>query len=159
MTVCAVLVQSKKVLELGCGTGIVGITAACLGARALLTDTEAVVQHAQQNVDRNVSCINEGQGLAECAALDWEASLTSSLLLTPYDVAVGADLIYAAKDIGPLVETLSNLRQHSRDVLIILAHKERNLDVLQKLIAQLNSIGVVMQIVHKAGAISLYIME
>lgn len=155
----AELVQSKKVLELGCGTGIVGITAACLGASAVLTDTQAVVQHAQRNVDRNVSCINDGQGSAKCAALDWEASLNSSLLLRPYDVVVGADLIYAAKDIGPLVETLGNLRQHSRDVLIILAHKERNLDILQQLIAQLSITGIAMQTVHKAGAISLYITE
>ena len=151
--------QSKKVLELGCGTGIVGITAACLGARAVLTDTEAVVQHAQLNVDRNISCINDGQGSAECAALDWEASLDSSLLLTPYDVVVGADLIYAAKDIGPLVETLRNLRQHSRGVLIILAHKERNLDTMQQLIAQLSITGMAMQTMHKAGAISLYITQ
>ena len=155
--VCAELVQSKLVLELGCGTGIVGITAACLGARAVLTDTEAVVQHAQQNVDRNASCINDGQGSATCAALDWEASLHKPLLLRPYDVVVGADLIYAAKDIAPLVATLKNLRHHSRDVLIILAHKERNLDILQQLIAQLSSVGIAMQTVHQAGAISLYI--
>lgn len=149
--------QGKIVLELGCGTGIVGITAACLGARAVLTDTGAVVQHAQQNVDRNVSCINDGQGSAECAALDWEASHNSSLLLRSYDVVVGADLIYAAKDIDPLVETLMNLRRQSRNVLIILAHKQRCQDILQKLIAQLSSTGIAMQVVHRDGAISLYV--
>ena len=149
--------HGKRVLELGCGTGIVGITAACLGARAVLTDTGAVVQHAQQNVDRNVTCINDGQGSAECAALDWEASHNSLLLLRPYDVVVGADLIYAAKDVDPLVETLVNLRQHSRNVLVILAHKQRHQEISQKLIAQLSSKGIAMQTMHRAGAISLYV--
>ena len=153
---CAELVYGKRVLELGCGTGIVGITAACLGARAVLTDTEAVVQHAQQNVDHNVLCIKNGQGSAECAPLDWESSYNSSVLLNPYDVVIGADLIYAAKDITALVETLGNLRRHSRDVRVILGHKERNPEILQKLMAQLESTDIAMQIVHRAGAISLY---
>lgn len=152
----AELVYGKRVLELGCGTGIVGITAACLGARAILTDTAAVVQHAQQIVERNVSYINIGQGSAECALLDWETSHNSSIVLKPCDVIVGADLIYAAKDIAPLVKTIGNVRRHSRDVLIVLGHKERNLDVLQKLMAQLGSIDIAMQTVHKVGAISLY---
>lgn len=146
----------KRILELGCGTGIVGIAAACMGGSVVLTDTGAVVQHAQQNVNRNMLCINAGQGSAECAALDWETSHNSSVLLKPYDVVLGADLIYAAKDITPLVETIGNVRRHSSNVLIVLGHKERNLDLLQQLMAQLGSVDIAMQTVHRAGAISLY---
>lgn len=141
---------------MGCGTGIVGITAACLGARVVLTDTAVVVQHAQQNVERNAWLVNEGQGSAQCAALAWETSGNSSVLLQLFDIVIGADLIYAAKDIRPLAETLGNLRQRSRDVAVYLAHKERNLDISQQLIAQLSSQGVAMQAIHKAGAILLY---
>lgn len=152
----AVLVKGKRVLELGCGTGIVGITAACMGAMAVLTDTAAVVQHAQQNVERNASLIKAKEGSAQCATLVWEMSCSSSVLHKPYDVVIGADLIYAAKDIGPLAETLATLQQHSSDVIIYLAHKERNLGISQELIAQLSSKGIVMQAIFRSGAVTVY---
>ncbi|KAL3154376.1 hypothetical protein ABBQ32_013853 [Trebouxia sp. C0010 RCD-2024] len=151
-----VLVKGKRVLELGCGTGIVGITAACMGAMAVLTDTAAVVQHAQQNVERNASLIKAKEGSAQCATLVWEMSCSSSVLHKPYDVVIGADLIYAAKDIGPLAETLATLQQHSSDVIIYLAHKERNLGISQELIAQLSSKGIVMQAIFRSGAVTVY---
>ena len=152
----AELVKGKRVVELGCGTGVVGITAACLGATVLLTDTVRVVPHAQHNADINAAVIEGQGGSAQGAAVDWEAQCDGSPLLGDWDVVIGADLIYAQKDISLLVNTLQTLRQRSRHVDIIIAHKERNVDITQSMLAELQSQDIVMQVIHKVGAIVVY---
>ena len=48
------LVRGKKCIELGCGTGLVGLAAAALGGHVLLTDVPSVVRDtAGINVARN----------------------------------------------------------------------------------------------------------
>lgn len=47
-------VKGKKVIELGCGTGVAGLAAALQGAHVLLTDLPSVVEGAvQRNISRN----------------------------------------------------------------------------------------------------------
>lgn len=48
--------QNQTVLELGAGTGLVGITCNLLGARVTLTDQKAVLSLLQENVQKN--CID-----------------------------------------------------------------------------------------------------
>ena len=152
----AELVRGKRVLELGCGTGIVGITAACLGADTLLTDIATVTQHAQCNVDANAVRIHNGQGSASCCALEWEATQESCVLLENYNVVLGADLIYASKDIAPLSQVLQTVTQHSSQASIIIAHKDRNSNITQALIAELLSKNISLQPLHMAGVITVY---
>ena len=152
----AELVKGKKLVELGCGTGVVGITAACLGATVMLTDTASVVPHAQHNVDINTALIKDRGGLAQGAALDWEAPCDASPLLGHWDVVIGADLIYADKDIRLLANTLQTLRQQSMHVDVIIAHKERNVDITQSMLAELRSQDIVMRVIHKTCAIVVY---
>jgi 2-polyprenyl-3-methyl-5-hydroxy-6-metoxy-1,4-benzoquinol methylase len=79
-------VRGKQVVELGCGAGLTGCAAASLGAASvLLTDTEAVLSLARENVSRN--------GLSEivsCRALLWGETQQPA---PPADVVLGAELI------------------------------------------------------------------
>jgi len=79
----------KRVLELGAGTGIVGLTLGRLGAQVTLTDNEPeLVELMMANVHAN--------SLAHTVVaqhLDWE-DVTTYLTEYPFDVIVAADVLY-----------------------------------------------------------------
>lgn len=152
----AALVKGKQVLELGSGTGIVGITVACLGAHVTLTDTAAIVQHTRSNVQHNQQLIQQGQGSAGVIALDWGSPALSMSMTMLYDIIIGADLIYAEKDIAPLVETICHIQQYSKMCTVIVAHKHRSSAVLDQLIAKLHCHGIHVHEIVNSGAITIY---
>ena len=78
---------SKKVLELGSGTGLVGLVAGCLGADVMLTDLEELVPLLSENIERNKELI---EGTAVSRTLKWGG--TSGLEIP--DVILMSDLVY-----------------------------------------------------------------
>lgn len=64
--------DASLLLELGAGTGLVGIAAAAvLGARVLMTDLPLIVDNLALNVKSNMKSIQGRSGTAEVAVLDW----------------------------------------------------------------------------------------
>lgn len=87
----------RRVLELGCGLGLVGIVAALLGARVLSTDYEAAaLAFARHNARRN------GCQQARFQLMDWRYPT----LRRRYDYIVASDVIYEARNFGPIVALL-----------------------------------------------------
>ncbi|KAG9625379.1 VPS28-domain-containing protein, partial [Aureobasidium melanogenum] len=64
--------ENATILELGAGTGLVGIAAAAvLGANVLLTDLPEIVPNLERNITSNEDIINSRNGSARAAMLDW----------------------------------------------------------------------------------------
>ena len=151
------VVKGKKVLALGCGMVVLVITLACLGAEVTLTDTKDIIPHTERNVNHNAQLIQSGNGAAAVATLNWEClGWPQPVLVKRYDMIVGADLIYAAKDIGPLSSTLQQIRQNSPDCALMLAHKSRSPATTGQLIKTLRQNGISLSQVCTCGAISIF---
>ncbi|KEF56967.1 uncharacterized protein A1O9_07157 [Exophiala aquamarina CBS 119918] len=62
-----------SVLELGSGTGLVGMAAACAwNVSVLLTDLPEIVPNLQHNLERNKDMIEENHGSVAARRLDWD---------------------------------------------------------------------------------------
>lgn len=87
----------RRVLELGCGLGLVGVVAALHGARVLCTDyEEAALAFARHNARRNACRQMRVQ------FMDWR----QPTLRRRYDYILASDVIYEARNFGPLVAIL-----------------------------------------------------
>jgi len=67
-----VLNSSFPVLELGAGTGLVGISAACIWrTNAILTDLPPIIPNIEANIELNRELLRQQCGIAVCGTLDW----------------------------------------------------------------------------------------
>ena len=87
----------RRVLELGCGLGLVGVVAALQGAQVLCTDYEpAALAFAHYNARRN-ACRQ-----VRFRLVDWRRPA----LHRRYEYILASDVVYEARNFGPLVALL-----------------------------------------------------
>ncbi|KAF5826629.1 putative methyltransferase-domain-containing protein, partial [Dunaliella salina] len=134
------------VLELGSGTGLVGLAAALCGAQATLTDTHEVVPSLAANVAANAEEIQKAGGAATAAVFDWDSAIGTPAFGEAADLShgwiLGADLVYSHQQVEPLVAALSALRAaHGPSVRMLLAHKHRSDAVDAALMTSLQAAG------------------
>ena len=112
------------VLELGAGSGLLGIACAALGAsRVIMTDLPYAIPLMKDNIKRNSSLIRNEISCKEC---DWfEPPQLGDLLDLPENIAketevviLVADCIWLAHLIPPLLRTLDKFA-HARTKVII----------------------------------------
>ncbi|KAI0226084.1 Protein-lysine methyltransferase METTL21D [Lamellibrachia satsuma] len=109
----------KRVVELGAGTGLVGLQAACLGAFCTITDLPEFVPLMQLNIDANIHLVRTGSIITQ--ALKWGGDVSS--FLPPPDYILLADCIYYTQSLEPLVDTIVNLS--SSKTTILCCYEER----------------------------------
>ncbi|KAL1500191.1 hypothetical protein AB1Y20_012860 [Prymnesium parvum] len=110
--------EGRRVLELGSGTGIGGLTAAACGAHAVLTDRAAMLPLLRANIRAN-----RLEGRATAAALEWGDAADiarAARLASPFDLLLGSDVLYAPEAFPDLLETLVRLSTPGRtEVLLV----------------------------------------
>jgi Lysine methyltransferase len=122
--------QNQNVVELGCGTGLVSLTAALLGAaRVVATDGNPnVVALAQRNIQTNRDKLLHSSQLLSSSSCDISARQLSWGLMDAMDYSsetttettatnwvIGSDLTYNAASWRILAETMATILQNNND--------------------------------------------
>lgn len=94
--------RGRRVVELGCGLGLPSIAAALAGGRVLATDwSPDAVAFTARNAARN------GVELGT-AVVSW-TDPAALLARGPFDLVLGSDLLYEARNVDPLLALLPRL--------------------------------------------------
>lgn len=138
---------SLQVLELGSGCGLVGLTAALLGANVTMTDLAEVLPSLRHNAERNAPLLlgspsGGPYGRIRVAELDWtdDDALRRIGGETEWELILASDVMYSDNVFRLFFRALTSIvgvsparedgaaptrRRHARDLRILLGHKQR----------------------------------
>lgn len=109
--------RGAKVLELGCGTGLVGLAAAAMGAEVTLTDR--VLACAEHNRDANLEPGERWR--CQLQRLSWgddEAAAALKAERGPFDFIFTSDTLYDSSSQEALASTVAELADGQTQVLL-----------------------------------------
>ncbi|XP_069107770.1 protein N-lysine methyltransferase METTL21A-like [Argopecten irradians] len=108
------IVNGKLIIELGAGSGIVGIVAALLGGKVTITDLDEALDYINEVVDDNIKSI---PGLeVRVQSLDWTKDWPD--YSADYDIVLGADIIYIEELFDDLLKTFLQVCHENTKVLL-----------------------------------------
>jgi predicted nicotinamide N-methyase len=110
-----------RVLELGAGTGLVGIAAACAWAtNVTLTDLPEILPNLQRNIDNSRKMIEARGGSACALPLDWSDVKNSPVNKDDrFSVILAADPLYSPDHPQMLVDTVHRWLQQTSQARFI----------------------------------------
>ncbi|CAK6969891.1 protein N-lysine methyltransferase METTL21A [Scomber scombrus] len=108
-------IKGKVAIELGAGTGLVGIVAALLGAKVTITDREPALDFLSANIKANLP--TDIQESAVVSELSWGEGL-ERYPAGGFDLVLGADIVYLEDTFVPLLQTLEHLCSDTTVVLL-----------------------------------------
>lgn len=115
-------IETKNVLELGAGCGLLGLVLAHFGYKVVLTEHPDVLPNLEQNVERNVQQNKDISAIA--LPLRWgeekDMKAIENLDICPFDMIVGTDVVYQVEYVEPLLVTMDTLsHEHTQIWLCI----------------------------------------
>ena len=104
-----VSLPSPRVLELGAGTGLVGIAASATFSTIVdLTDLPVICENLEHNVLCNRELIGAYEGCMTCFPLDWsDLPSPGTILDKQYDIILAADPLYSPNHPTMLANTMA----------------------------------------------------
>ncbi|KAK4790291.1 hypothetical protein SAY86_017595 [Trapa natans] len=126
--------EQLRILELGSGTGLVGIAAAAaLGADVTVTDLPHVLPNLHFNAEANAPLLSSTGGAVRVAALRWGEAEDVELIGNDFDLVLASDVVYYDYLFDPLLQTLKLLfggggvsqAMMDKKMLFVMAHLRR----------------------------------
>ncbi|KAG1934371.1 EEF1A lysine methyltransferase 3-like [Pimephales promelas] len=108
--------SGKRIIELGAGTGLVGIVAARLGAHVTITDLPLALAQIERNVACNTPLSGWPSGAPAVCPLSWGRDLHR--FSSAWEFVLGADIVYTPETFPLLVDTLVHLCKDGAVVLL-----------------------------------------
>jgi predicted nicotinamide N-methyase len=103
--------RAARTVELGCGLGLPSIAAALVGGRVLATDwSPDAIEMTQRNATRSGATV-------DTLVCDW-ARPDALLARAPWDLVLGADLLYEHRNVDQLTDLLPRLVDGSGEILL-----------------------------------------
>ncbi|XP_067847947.1 EEF1A lysine methyltransferase 3-like [Heptranchias perlo] len=104
----------KKVIELGSGTGIVGILVTLLGGAVTMTDQPDTLKQIEYNVSTNIPTASRHR--LKVRPLTWGEDQTN--FPTDYDFILGSDIVYSSVTYPSLIRTLHYLANQGTTIYL-----------------------------------------
>ncbi|KAE8707095.1 pyridine nucleotide-disulfide oxidoreductase domain-containing protein 2-like isoform X1 [Hibiscus syriacus] len=99
--------RKLKILELGSGTGLVGIAAAVtIGANVTMTDLPHVIPNLKFNADANADVVARRGGTVDVTPLRWGEANDMEVIGREFDLVLASDVVYHDHLFEPLIQTL-----------------------------------------------------
>lgn len=120
------LTVTSRILELGAGTGLVGIAAAVVfDAHVILTDLPEIVPNLDRNIESNKTILQTGNSKANAAILDWSTpellhADTFELAQNSFPMILAADVIYSPEHATLLVKAITYHLSQSPDSRVVI---------------------------------------
>ncbi|KAL3481937.1 putative methyltransferase-domain-containing protein [Aspergillus californicus] len=140
--------HTLRALELGAGTGLVGLSFAALrgkSAKIHLTDLPTIVPNLAHNVALNVELLTRTNGTVTTGVLDWSVSpKTPPTPEEQYDLILAADPLYSPDHPQLLVDTITIWLSRGLDARVVLEMPLRDayLPQVQELRDRLGKLGL-----------------
>ncbi|RDY03234.1 Protein-lysine methyltransferase METTL21D [Mucuna pruriens] len=122
------VLQGKKIVELGSGCGLVGCIAALLGGEVVLTDLPDRLRLLRKNIETNMKHVSL-RGSVTATELTWGEDPDAELVDPAPDYVLGSDVVYSEGAVVDLLETLVQLS--GPNTTIFLAGELRNDAILE----------------------------
>jgi predicted nicotinamide N-methyase len=124
-------VNNKIILELGSGTGIVGIGLAHLGVSTInLTDRSSMINLLNNNKIRNIkscNCCNNFNDTIDISILDWSNEEDIENHITKdIDIIIASDVIYGNSPSLSLLSLLQRFLYTNKKITIYLSYEQRH---------------------------------
>jgi predicted nicotinamide N-methyase len=114
----------KRLIEIGCGLGLVGVVAASFGHKVIMTEHNPdAIEFARVNAEIN-HCAD-----MEIIDLDW----TSPGLYCRFDYIVGSEVVYHEKDFEPLRNLFERLLKPEGEVILCEGVRRTSLDFFKEM--------------------------
>jgi len=114
----------KRILEIGCGLGLVGVVAASFGHKVVMTEhNPEALEFARANAELN------GCPEVEIIDLDWN----SPSLYGRFDYIVGSEIVYHQKDFDPLKNLFERLLKPDGEVVLCEGVRRTSLDFFKEM--------------------------